>query len=251
MTGLYLWGCDGARTPPSTQPEAAPEAAPDASHDHVAHAPGNAHSHRHGGGQHRFEDAEQWAKVFDDPERDAWQKPQSVLGFVALQPDDTVADLGAGTGYFAMRLAEQVPKGTVLATDVEPDMVRYLTERAREQRVGNLVALRASAEDPGLDRSVDVAFMCDVYHHIEDPVTFFQRVRERLDSDGRVVIVDFDPAAPEDAPGPPRAMRVSPDQVAARLREAGLVESRRDTSTLPYQYILELTPAKDADAPAP
>ena len=79
--------------------------------------------------QHTFEDADKWAKVFDDPERDAWQKPHEVIRALALKPDAVVADIGAGTGYFEKRLAEGVgPEGRVLAIDVEPDMIRYLGE---------------------------------------------------------------------------------------------------------------------------
>ncbi len=210
---------------------------------HHGDAPHDGHGHVHRGGHHRFEDAEAWAQVFDDPARDAWQKPDAVLDFMKLAPDATVADIGAGTGYFAVRIARRLPRGTVLATDIEPDMVRWLTDRARDEGIENLVALRSTADDPGLDRPVDVAFMCDVFHHLEDPPRFFGRLRERLARDGRIVIVDFDPRAPQDAPGPPAAMRIAPERIVEQLRPVGLVQSRLDTTTLPYQYILELTRA--------
>src|SRR5690606_19691251 len=80
--------------------------------------------------RHRFSDAERWAQVFDDPKRDLWQKPDEVLRALALPPDAVVADLGAGTGYFAVRLARRLPSGRVYGVDVEPDMVRHLAERA-------------------------------------------------------------------------------------------------------------------------
>src|SRR5262252_498858 len=81
--------------------------------------------------QHSFGDAEKWAHVFDDPERDAWQKPHEVIKALALKPDAAVADLGAGTGYFSARLANMFPKATVYAVDLEPDMAKYLGERAQ------------------------------------------------------------------------------------------------------------------------
>jgi SAM-dependent methyltransferase len=201
------------------------------------------HEHRHHGGHHRFENAEDWAEHFDDPARDEWQRPAEVLAALDLPENVTVADIGAGTGYFAVRLARAVPGGTVLATDVEADMVRYLKERANEENLDNLVAILGRADDPGIDRPVDLAFSCNVFHHVEDPVALFTQVRERLAPGGRLVIVDFSPDAPENTPGPPKAMRVSADGVAEKLREVGFVEARRDTSTLPYQYILELTVA--------
>ena len=73
--------------------------------------------------QHTFKDAEKWSHVFDDPERDAWQKPHEVIRALALKPDARVADLGAGTGYFAARLANMLPKGRIYAVDVEPRTV--------------------------------------------------------------------------------------------------------------------------------
>ena len=86
------------------------------------------HSHRHS-----FGDAEKWAHVFDDPERDAWQKPHQVIQALALEPDAVIADIGAGTGYFAARLANMLPRATVYAVDVEPAMVTYLGERAKRE----------------------------------------------------------------------------------------------------------------------
>ena len=88
--------------------------------------------------QHSFGDAEKWSHVFDDPERDAWQKPHEVIKALALKPDAAVADIGAGTGYFAARLANMLAKGIVYAVDVEPEMVKYLGERAKREGLKNL-----------------------------------------------------------------------------------------------------------------
>src|SRR5262245_27510300 len=99
---------------------------------------------------HRFENAEQWAKIFDDPARDAWQHPDAVVAALELAPAMTVADVGAGTGYFTVRLARAVPQGRVIATDIEPDMVRYLTERAGREHLSNVTAVQCGATDPKL-----------------------------------------------------------------------------------------------------
>ncbi len=214
------------------------------SHDHPhaqpnTHHDGHAH-HRH----HRFEDAEQWATMFDDPSRDEWQRPEQILDFMQLTPQATVADLGAGTGYFAVRLARRVPDGRVFANDIEPDMVRYLTERARKEGLSNLVAVQGSADDPAIPEAVDVAFMCNVYHHIADRMTFFGHVVDTLGPDGRLVIVDFKKDAPEDAPGPPPAMRVAQDELIEQLSKVGLTVVRADRQLLPHQYIVELSPTR-------
>lgn len=250
VPALLLAGCARA-TPPAAEPSPADPAAhhgqapahsgehtgPHAGATHVPNAAHDGHAHQH---HHRFDDAEAWAEQFDDPSRDAWQKPEAVLDFIGLAPDAVVADLGAGTGYFSVRIARRVPQGRVLANDIEPDMVRYLGERATKEGLDNVVAVQGKPDDPALPEAVDVAFMCDVYHHIEDRPGFFRKVVARLRSGGRVVIVDFKKDAPDDAPGPPRAMRVTREEVVAELTRVGLTLVRTDGETLPHQYIVEM-----------
>ncbi|MEM7159964.1 MAG: class I SAM-dependent methyltransferase [Myxococcota bacterium] len=204
-------------------------AQPSADHDGRGH-------HRH----HRFEDADEWAKQFDDPSRDEWQRPQAVVDFIAPAEDAVIADLGAGTGYFAVHLARAAPKGLVLANDIEPDMVRYLGERAQREGLPNLKAVQGEADDPALPQPVDIAFMCNVYHHIEAPEVFFEHVVETLQPGGRVVIVEFKKDADEGIPGPPPAMRIAQERLVEQLGAVGLVLQRSDREALPHQYIVEL-----------
>lgn len=98
--------------------------------------------------QHCFGDAQKWAKVFDDRQRDAWQKPHEVIQALKLKPDAVVADIGAGTGYFALRLAHMVPQGRVYAVDTERSMVKHLSERAQRAGLTNIVAVHAAPDDP-------------------------------------------------------------------------------------------------------
>ena len=197
------------------------------------------HSHGHHP-NHRFTDAEQWAAQFDNPTRDAWQKPDAVIAALALRPDMAVADLGAGTGYFAVRLARAVPGGTVYAEDVEPDMVRYLGERATREGLRNLVALRGAPADPRLPGPVDAAIMVDTYHHLADPVGFFTRLREQMRPGATLAIVDFRPDAPADSPGPPAAMRIGDAAVVAALIPLGFAHVRTELELMPYQYLVLL-----------
>lgn len=203
----------------------------------------NAEHHGHGHGHHRFENADEWAEQFDNPERDAWQKPDAVIAFLGLTPESVVADLGAGTGYFAVKIAAVVPEGKVLANDVEPDMVRYLGERAQKEGLANIVPVQGSATGPELPEPADVAFLCDVYHHISDRPAYFGKVREQLRPGGKLVIVDFRKDAAEDIPGPPPAMRIAATDLVAELEGAGWTHVRTDAETLPHQYIVELVPA--------
>ena len=189
--------------------------------------------------QHSFGDAERWAHVFDDPARDAWQKPHEVIQALALAPQARVADLGAGTGYFSARLANMLPKGRIYAADIEPDMVRYLGERAKREGLTNLVAVASAPDDPRLPEKVDLVLLVDVYHHVEDRVRYFERLRTSLRSGGRVAIIDFRLDAPA---GPPRASRVAPEQVKAEMKSAGYALAR-EHGFLPYQYFLVFHPA--------
>jgi SAM-dependent methyltransferase len=184
--------------------------------------------------QHSFGDAEKWAQVFDDPERDAWQKPHRVIKALALAPDARVADLGAGTGYFAVRLAHMMPKGSVYAVDIEPDMVKYLSGRASREGLSNMVAVEGAPHDPRLPEKVDLVLLVDVYHHVEERSRYFRRLAGDLRPGGRVAVIDFKLDSPE---GPPRQARIAPERVKAELAQAGyrLLEEH---AFLPYQYFL-------------
>lgn len=192
--------------------------------------------HSHGGGMpHRFENAEQWAKSFDDPARDAWQRPDDVLAALGLRPGMAIADVGAGTGYFTVRLARAVPDGEVIATDIEPDMVRYVVERARREGLGNIRAVLAGAADPNLPAaSVDRILIVDVWHHIADRARYASGLAAALRPGGQVAIVDFTATATH---GPPPAHRLAPEAIIADLRAAGLDASVSPTR-LPEQYIV-------------
>ena len=187
--------------------------------------------------QHRFENAEQWAKVFDDPGRDAWQEPDKVVAALALSPAMTVADIGAGTGYFAVRLARAVPSGSVIATDVEPDMVRYMTDRAKREQLPNLSAKHTPPDDPQLAAaSLDRILVVDVWHHLGDRVAYAKHLAAALRPGGRLAIVDFKLEA---TMGPPRQHRLAPAAIAADLEAAGLTVAA--PLDLQQQYVLIAT----------
>lgn len=198
-----------------------------------------AHAHAHGEGHahHRFQDAESWAKIFDDPARDSWQRPARVLELMDLAPGMTVADLGAGTGYFAVRLARAVgPSGRVLALDVEADMVKYLKERATRESLSNLEARKVEPDAAGLGAaSVDRVLVVDTWHHISGRVAYARALAQALKPKGQIVIVDFTMDAPE---GPPKEMRLPPEAVIRELSEAGLRAEVIAGAGLPRQYVV-------------
>jgi SAM-dependent methyltransferase len=190
--------------------------------------------------EHRFSDAEKWSRIFDDPQRDAWQKPRQVIQALQLDADAVVADIGAGTGYFAVRLARMVPKGKVYAVDTEPDMVKFLAERAKREGLGNLVALQGRPADPGLPEKADLVILVDVYHHVGDRERYFARLRDSLAPGGRLAIIDFRLDSPT---GPPRRARIPAEQVKTELQRAGYALSR-EHGFLPNQYFLVFQPAR-------
>ena len=191
------------------------------------------HTHQHG-----FDGAEHWAKVFDDPARDAWQKPHEVIQALKLAPDAVVADIGAGTGYFAVRLAHMTPQGRVYAVDTEPDMVKYLGERAQKSGVKNLVPVQGAPADPKLPEKVDLVLMVDVYHHIDQRAAYFRKLAGSLKPGGAVAIVDFTKESPV---GPPPASRLAASEVKAEMTAAGYALAT-EHAFLPHQYFLVFRP---------
>lgn len=204
--------------------------------------PSHGHGHAHGAVpargafHHRFEDAAAWSKVFDDPARDAWQKPELVVKALAIAPGMVVADVGAGTGYFEPYLARAVgPAGRVLAVDVEPDMVRWLGERAARENLTVVTARLAAPDDPGLETgSVDRVLVVDTWHHLGDRRAYAAKLARALRPRGLVAVVDFTLTSPE---GPPAHARVAADAVAAELVAAGL-RARTLPVDLPNQYVV-------------
>ena len=199
--------------------------------------PASAPQMKHGeepGYHHSFGNAETWAREFDDPARDVWQKPDEILDALQLASAAIVADIGAGTGYFSVRIAKRVPDGKVFAVDIEPDMLRYLGERAHREHLHVLRPVQASADSPNLPEPVDVALVVGTYHHIDDRVGYFSRLKSSLRPGGRLAVVDFKTDAPD---GPPAERRIPPERVIVELEQAGYALVGRN-EFLPRQYFL-------------
>ena len=208
--------------------------------------PPHEHGHEHTDGGHGhgratvhqqawLRDAEDTARRFEDPARDEWQQPERVLDLLDLRPDMRVLDIGGATGYFPVRFAKRVPEGVVYSADIEPALVNYLTLRARREGLTNLVSLACYPDDPCAPEPVDLVFVCDTYHHVDQRVDYFKRLKEDLRPGGRLVIVDFKRG---DFPvGPKDDHKLAAEVVIAELAEAGWKLTKKDES-LPYQYLL-------------
>jgi ubiquinone/menaquinone biosynthesis C-methylase UbiE len=135
-----------------------------------------------------------WA--YEGGDRDEWQRPDAVVAELALAPGARVADVGSGSGYFTLPFARAVaPDGRVFAVDVDAEMNAHLTSRLAEAGVGNVEVVLATADDPGLPPAgIDLVFMSNTYHHIQDRTTYVAKLARALRSGGRIAIIEYDDA---------------------------------------------------------
>lgn len=220
------------------QPEATP---PRDAHAHARDP------HEHHTAHHRFDDAAAWSKKFDDPARDAWQKPDEVVTLTSVAPGMTVVDLGAGTGYFEKRLSAAVgPKGKVIALDVEPNMVAFMKQRAEREGLTNVDSWQCPPDSTGLaPASVDRILVVDTWHHLEKREAYAKHLAETLVPGGSVVVVDFTKESPK---GPPKQHKLAAEVIVRELTAAGLTARVAD-ETLPDQYVVIATKAAPATQP--
>jgi ubiquinone/menaquinone biosynthesis C-methylase UbiE len=215
---------------------------PGDAHDHAGHDHGkgdaaNAEVDVHRPGmKHDFSNTAKHAKNFENPERVAWQMPDQVMELMAIEPGMTVADLGAGTGFFVPYLAKAVgPSGKVLALDVEPNMVTHLKQRAAEAGLSQVEARGVEPGDPGFaPASVDRILIVNTWHHIDDRGNYSAKLRRALEPGGSIWVVDFEKTS---AKGPPAAHKLHPHEVIAELTAGGL-EAEAVEETLPEQYVI-------------
>jgi ubiquinone/menaquinone biosynthesis C-methylase UbiE len=188
--------------------------------------------------EHRFDDPARYAKSFDDPARDGWQMPSRVIEVLKLSPEMSIADIGAGTGYFSIRLAKAVPAGNVYAVDVEASMLDHIRKRALGEGLKNVVTVQASGTSANLPEPVDVVIIVDTYHHLPNRTTYFRELQKSLVRTGRVAIIDFRKDSPE---GPPPEFRFEADQIIGEMKQAGYrLDARHDF--LPRQHFLVFRP---------
>jgi ubiquinone/menaquinone biosynthesis C-methylase UbiE len=191
-------------------------------------------------------DLDAYISKMEDPSRAEWQQPDRVVKALSLKAGQTACDIGAGPGYFTLRLVKQVgPSGHVYAVDVEPRILEVLRERVGVPEVKNVTPVLALADDPMLPQNLcDVILIVDTYHHFPDGPSYLARLARSLKKAGRMANVDFQKK--ETPVGPPTSHRVSREDFLKDARRAGLVLASEYTF-LPYQYFLVLKPSKKAE----
>jgi ubiquinone/menaquinone biosynthesis C-methylase UbiE len=179
--------------------------------------------------------------MLEDPKRDEYQKPREVMMALGLRQGETIADIGSGSGYFALRFAAHVgDQGRVYAVDIAPDMVRHLNRRLRDAGVRNVQTILAEPNDPLLpDASVDRFVVVNTWHHIEDQPGYLALMKKMLKAGGQVVMIDFHKK--ELPVGPPLEMKIAREDLVRQMEANGFRVAKEHTF-LPYQYFLVFTP---------
>ncbi len=186
---------------------------------------------------HLHQDSQAYIAMLEDPKRDAYQKPAEVVAALALKPGEVLADIGAGSGYFAVRLAKEVgPAGRLYGVDVSPEMIVHLNRRLRDGGITNVQTVLSAPDDPLLlDASVNRFFICDTWHHIDDQAKYLALMKRMLRPGGQVVMIDFQKR--ELPVGPPLAMKIAREDLIKQMEGAGFRLTGEHTF-LPYQYFL-------------
>ena len=175
--------------------------------------------------------------VLEGPDREAWQKPDVIMDALGIYDGSSVADLGAGGGWFTVRLARRVgPRGRVYAEDIQKPMIEAMDRRMQREGLHNVTMVLGTTEDPKLaPKSVDAVLIVGSYAEFERPIELLTNVRASLKPNGRLGIVDF--RKDGYGPGPPLEDRPDPEIVIKEAQAAGLRLISRDTP-LPFHYLL-------------
>ena len=176
------------------------------------------------------------ANWLERPARAEKERPDLLVDSLPLGPSDTVADIGAGTGYLSFRVAPRVPEGNILAVDIQPEMLNMMRERIDERGVDNVTPIRGTVTDPQLPAdSVDLAYMVDAYHEFSHPYEMMTALMEDLTPGGRVVLVEY----PREDPSIPikTLHKMTEAQAKKEMRAVGLewVETK---DMLPRQHFM-------------
>jgi predicted methyltransferase len=189
--------------------------------------------------------AQQHARLFppenlgllEGPDRDAYQRPDQIMDALQIGENSVVADLGAGGGWFTVRLARRVPNGRVYAEDVQPQMIQAIERRVQREGLDKIVTMLLGTQtDPKIPEPLDAVLIVDTYHEMEQPVTLLRNVAKSLKPTGTIGIVNYKKDG--GGPGPPMEERVDPEKVIRDARAAGLELRKRENFLLRYQYLL-------------
>jgi cyclopropane fatty-acyl-phospholipid synthase-like methyltransferase len=174
-------------------------------------------------------------KRFESPERDAYQQPEKVLQMIGSIKGKKIMDIGAGSGYFSVKMAQRGAQ--VIAADVNDEFQEYLNERIKKEKLSSIELRKIAFDNPSLkDKEVDIVLIVNTYHHIDQRPAYFAKVKKGIKDNGEMILIDF---FKTDIPvGPPTAHKIAMDDVIAELKLAGFSSFTVDVNLLSYQYII-------------
>jgi SAM-dependent methyltransferase len=183
-----------------------------------------------------FAETEKYIEFLERPDRAEWQKPDAVVKALGLKPTDTVADVGAGSGYFTFRFAKALPGGRVVATDIDPEMIRHIHHKVMTEGIKNVSVVLADAADPTLPANADLVFIADVLHHVADRRAWLAKLATETKAGAHLAIIELrEGRLPQ---GPPEAVKISKAELIQSVQHAGFALETDDPELLPYQTFL-------------
>jgi SAM-dependent methyltransferase len=183
-----------------------------------------------------FEETEKYIAFLERADRAAWQKPDDVVKALGLRGNETVVDVGAGSGYFAFRFAAALPQGSVVASDIDPEMVRHIHHKAMVEGIANLRAVLGKSDDPEVPANADLVFVCDVLHHVADRGAWLGKLAGAMRPGARLALIEFrEGKLPE---GPPENMKIPRAELVRLVTAAGLKLENEQPGLLPYQSFM-------------
>lgn len=194
------------------------------------------HDHKHDANEYMHQrPVDELVKNFESDERDAYQKPEKVLEYLGNIDDKKIMDIGAGSGYFSVKLAAK--GANVIAADVNEEFQEVIKKRIEEDELSNIELRKIPYDSPNLENEeVDMALIVNTYHHIKNRSEYFAKVKAGTKETGELVVIDFFKS--ETPVGPPTHHKIGIDQVVAELKEAGYTKFEVNVDLLPYQYII-------------
>jgi len=183
-----------------------------------------------------FEDTQKYIDFLERSDRAVWQKPEVIINELNLSGAETIADVGAGSGYFSFRFAHTLPKGKVFAIDIEPEMLRHIHHKSITEGKVNIEIIKADFDDPNIPAGVDIVFICDVLHHIKERGVWLKKLSAEMGKGAKLVVVEFKEGdLPE---GPPASLKISKNKLIAMISENNFKLDLDKSDLLPYQVFL-------------
>ena len=187
--------------------------------------------------QKMHQDPKAYIAMLENPERTAEQKPDEVIAALDIKAGESLADIGAGSGFFSFRFAPKVGEsGRVYAVDINPDMILYMNRYIRDRKLKNVTTVLSATDDPLLPAvTIHRFFICNTWHHVQSRPQYLALMKKMLKPGGQIVVLDY---KKEKLPvGPPPEMKMAKEEVIREM-EAGGFKLAKEHTFLPYQYFL-------------